>query len=265
MSQAQTKPSEIDVAVVGAGFSGLYLIKKLRDQGLSFRVFEAGSGVGGTWYWNRYPGARCDVESMQYSYSWDPELEQKWQWSETFAPQPEILKYANHVADRYDMRPHIEFNTRVTAQTYDEAAQRWQVTLSTGETASACFCVMATGCLSSPRAPEIKGADSFKGDTYHTGQGPHEGMDLSGKRVAVIGTGSSAIQAIPVIAEQAGHLTVFQRTPNYSIPARTSPMSAEREWKDNYAERREAMRYTAAGNFYERAAISAADVLDEKR
>lgn len=267
MSQAATKPSKVDVAVVGAGFSGLYLIKRLRDLGLSFRVFEAGSGVGGTWYWNRYPGARCDVESMQYSYSWDPELEQEWKWSETFAPQPEILEYANHVTDRYDMRKHIEFNTRVVAQTYDEAAQRWQVALSTGETLSARFCVMATGCLSSPRAPEINGADSFQGATYHTGQWPHEGVDLAGLRVAVIGTGSSAIQAIPVIAEQAGHLTVFQRTPNYSIPARTAPMSdeREREWKENYAERREAMRYTAAGNFYERAAISAADVSDEER
>ena len=267
MSQTQSKPSEIDVAVVGAGFSGLYLIKKLRDQGLSFRVFEAGSGVGGTWYWNRYPGARCDVESMQYSYSWDPALQQEWQWSETFAPQPEILEYANHVADRYGMRKHIEFETRVEAAHYDQAAKRWQVTLSTGETVAARFCIMATGCLSSPRAPEIKGADSFKGPTYHTGAWPHEGVDFTGKRVAVIGTGSSAIQAIPVIAEQAEHLTVFQRTPNYSIPARTSPMSPdyEREWKDNYAERRQAMRYTAAGNFYERAAISAADVSDEER
>ena len=265
MGEAPKK--EVDVVVVGAGFAGLYLIKKLRDMGLSFRVFEAGSGVGGTWYWNRYPGARCDVESMQYSYSWDPKLEQEWQWSETFAPQPEILKYANHVADRYDLRSHIEFDSRVTGQTYDEASQRWTVETSKGETVSARHCIMATGCLSSPRAPEIKGADGFKGATYHTGQWPHEGVDLSGKRVALIGTGSSAIQTIPVIAEQAGHLTVFQRTPNYSIPARTSPMSAEREreWKDNYAERRNAMRYSAGGNFYERAAISAADVSDEER
>ncbi|MCA8927954.1 MAG: NAD(P)/FAD-dependent oxidoreductase [Alphaproteobacteria bacterium] len=264
---ACTKPSEVDVAVVGAGFSGLYLIVKLRELGLSFRVFEAGSGVGGTWYWNRYPGARCDVESMQYSYSWDPKLEQEWHWSETFAPQPEILKYANHVADRYDLRPHIEFDTAVEAASYDEAKRRWNVTLSTGETLSARFCVMATGCLSAPRAPDIKGVDSFQGPTYHTGQWPHEGVDFTGKRVGVIGTGSSAIQAIPVIAEQAKHLTVFQRTPNYSIPARTTPMSAdyEREWKDNYAERREIMRHTAVGNFYERSAVSAADVSDDER
>ena len=267
MSQTQTKPSEIDVAVVGAGFSGLYLIKKLRDQGFSFRVFEAGSGVGGTWYWNRYPGARCDVESMQYSYSWDPELEQDWRWSETFAPQPEILEYANHVADRYDMRPHIEFNTRVEAAHYDEAARRWAVTLSTGETVSARFCIMATGCLSSPKAPDIEGADSFQGPTYHTGEWPHEGVDLAGLRVAVIGTGSSAIQAIPVIAEQCGHLTVFQRTPNYSIPARTKPMNAqyEQEWKSNYQERREIMRRTAVGNYFARADLAAADVPPEER
>ncbi len=274
MSQSQdqtpavtTKPTEIDVAVVGAGFSGLYLIKKLRDQGFSFRVFEAGSGVGGTWYWNRYPGARCDVESMQYSYSWDPELEQEWRWSETFAPQPEILEYANHVADRYDLRAHIEFNTRVEAASYDESERRWKVTLSTGETVSARFCIMATGCLSSPRAPDIKGVDTFKGPTYHTGAWPHEGVDFSGKRVAVIGTGSSAIQAIPVIAEQAGHLTVFQRTPNYSIPARTAPMTPEyeREWKDSYQERRETMRYTRVGNYFDQSNLSALEVSEEER
>jgi len=267
MSEAPAKPSEIDVAVVGAGFSGLYLIKKLRDRGFAFRVFEAGSGVGGTWYWNRYPGARCDVESMQYSYSWDPELEQDWRWSETFAPQPEILDYANHVADRHKLRDHIEFDTRVEAAHYDEAKRRWAVTLSTGETLSARFCIMATGCLSSPKAPDIEGAASFQGPTYHTGAWPHEGVDLSGKRIAVIGTGSSAIQAIPVIAEQAKHLTVFQRTPNYSIPARTEPMSDEyeREWKDNYAERREIMRRTAVGNYFARADLAAADVSPQER
>ncbi len=267
MSKSESKPAAVDVVVVGAGFSGLYLIHKLRGLGLSFRVFEAGSGVGGTWYWNRYPGARCDVESMQYSYSWDPQLQEEWRWSETFAPQPEILKYANHVADRYDMRPHIEFNTLVEAAEFDEATNRWSIKTSQGETVSARFCIMATGCLSAPRAPEIEGVESFAGPTYHTGQWPHEGVDFSGKRVGIIGTGSSAIQAIPVIAEQAGHLTVFQRTPNYSIPARTTPMNDdyEREWKDNYAARREIMRHTAAGNFYERAAISAGDVTPEER
>ena len=264
---AAAKPSEVDVVVVGAGFSGLYLIVKLRELGLSFRVFEAGSGVGGTWYWNRYPGARCDVESMQYSYSWDPELEQEWRWSETFAAQPEILKYANHVADRYSLRSHIEFDTRVDSAHYDEGVQRWSVRTSHGETLSARFCIMATGCLSSPRAPDIEGADTFQGPTYHTGEWPHEGVDLSGKRVAVIGTGSSGIQAIPVIAEQAKHLTVFQRTPNYSIPARTKPMTPEyeREWKDNYRQRREIMRYTRVGNFFDQSNLSALEVSEQER
>ena len=267
MSEKQTKPSEVDVVVVGAGFSGLYLIHKLRTMGLSFRVFEAGSGVGGTWYWNRYPGARCDVESMQYSYSWDEDLQQEWRWSETFAPQPEILEYANHVADRFDLKPYIEFDTKVEAAEFDEATKRWEVTTSTGETVSARFCIMATGCLSSPRAPDIEGADSFEGPTYHTGAWPHEGVDLAGLRVGIIGTGSSAIQAIPVIAEQAGHLTVFQRTPNYSIPARTKPMTPEyeQEWKSNYAERREIMRYTRVGNYFDRSDLSALDVSDEER
>ena len=266
-AMADSKPAEVDVVVVGAGFSGLYLIVKLRELGLSFRVFEAGSGVGGTWYWNRYPGARCDVESMQYSYSWDPELEQEWRWSETFAPQPEILEYANHVADRHNLRPHIEFDTRVEAATFDEASKRWTIETSQGETVSARFCIMATGCLSSPRAPDIKGADSFEGPTYHTGEWPHEGVDFSGKRVAVIGTGSSAIQAIPVIAEQARHLTVFQRTPNYSIPARTKPMSPEyeRDWKENYPERREIMRHTRVGNFFDQSNLSATEVSEEER
>jgi cyclohexanone monooxygenase len=204
---------------------------------------------------------------MQYSYSWDPELEQEWRWSETFAPQPEILEYANHVADRHNLRPHIEFDTRVEAATFDEASKRWTIETSQGETVSARFCIMATGCLSSPRAPDIKGADSFEGPTYHTGEWPHEGVDFSGKRVAVIGTGSSAIQAIPVIAEQARHLTVFQRTPNYSIPARTKPMSPEyeRDWKENYPERREIMRHTRVGNFFDQSNLSATEVSEEER
>ncbi len=263
----EARPAQVDVVVVGAGFSGLYLILKLRKLGLSFRVFEAGSGVGGTWYWNRYPGARCDVESMQYSYSFDEDLQQEWKWSETFAPQPEILDYANHVADRFDLRRSIEFETRVTAAHYDAAARRWRVETDRGEAVSARFCIMATGCLSAPRAPEFPGLESFRGETYHTGAWPHEGVDLSGKRVAVIGTGSSAIQAIPVIAKEAGHLTVFQRTPNYSIPARTKPLTPEyeAEWKSNYAERREIARHTAVGNYYDRSKLSALDVSDEER
>jgi cyclohexanone monooxygenase len=263
----EVQKNEVDVVVVGAGFSGLYLIVKLRELGLSFRVLEAGTGVGGTWYWNRYPGARCDVESMQYSYAFDEKLQQEWRWSETFAPQPEILEYANHVTDRFDLRRSIEFETQVTAAKFDDASSRWSVETSKGETISARFCIMATGCLSSPRAPDIAGADSFKGATYHTGSWPHEGVDLKGLRVGVIGTGSSAIQAIPVIAQDAGHLTVFQRTPNYSIPARTKPMNDEyeREWKAEYAERREIMRHTRVGNFFDQAHLSAMEVSEAER
>ncbi len=266
-ANAPAASGDVDVVVVGAGFSGLYLIVRLRELGLSFRVLEAGDGVGGTWYWNRYPGARCDVESMQYSYSFSEELQQEWRWSETFAPQAEILTYANHVADRFDLRRSIEFDTTVTAATYDEASNRWAIETSKGERMSARFCVMATGCLSSPRAPDIAGVESFQGPTYHTGAWPHEGVDFSGLRVGVIGTGSSAIQAIPVIAKEAASLTVFQRTPNYSIPARTKPMTSdyEREWKSEYARRREIMRQTRVGNYFDRSDISALDVSEAER
>lgn len=253
--------------MVGAGFSGLYLILKLRELGLSFRVFEAGSGVGGTWYWNRYPGARCDVESMQYSFSFDEELQQEWEWSEVFAGQPEILRYANHVADRYSLRDDIEFNTPVAAAHFNELTNRWAITLQSGEVVHAQYCIMATGCLSSPRAPDLKGMESFKGKTYHTGEWPHEDVDLSGLRVGVIGTGSSAIQAIPVIAEQAGHVTVFQRTPNYSIPSRNDAMSPEYadEWKSEYQKRREIQRTTPNGNYYDRSKTGAMEVSDDER
>jgi cyclohexanone monooxygenase len=213
-------PSTVDVVIVGAGFAGMYMLHRLRGLGMSARVFEAGSGVGGTWYWNRYPGARCDVESMQYSYSFSPELQQEWQWSELFASQPEILRYANHVADRFDLRRDIQFNTRVTQAHFDRTAHRWEVRTDRGDVVSARHCVMATGCLSNARVPDFPGLDRFNGKTYHTGHWPHEGVDFTGKRVGVIGTGSSAIQAIPVIAQQAAHVTVFQRTPNFSIPSR---------------------------------------------
>jgi cyclohexanone monooxygenase len=257
----------VDAVVVGAGFSGLYLILKLRELGLSFRAFEAGSGVGGTWYWNRYPGARCDVESMQYSYSFDEDLQQEWKWSEVFAGQPEIMKYANHVADRFALRDDIEFNTNVVSAHFNEVTNRWAVTLESGEIVHAQYCIMATGCLSSPRAPDFKGMESFKGATYHTGEWPHDDVDLSGLRVGVIGTGSSAIQAIPVIAEQAGHVTVFQRTPNYSIPSRNGAMSPEYadEWKSEYQKRREIQRTTPNGNYYERSKVGAMDVSDAER
>lgn len=258
---------EIDVVVVGAGFAGLYLLHRLRALGLTTRVFEAGSGVGGTWYWNRYPGARCDVESMQYSYSFSEELQQEWQWSERFSAQPEILAYANHVADRFDLKRDITFDTRVTAATYDEDARRWTVATDTGKQVSARHFVMATGCLSTARMPDFDGLDSFKGETYHTGQWPHEPVDFTGKRVGVIGTGSSAIQAIPVIAEQAAQVTVFQRTPNYSIPSRNGPMTEEYEqsWKHDYAGYREQARQTRNGILQNPNDFSALSVPEQER
>ena len=228
--------SSFHTLIIGAGFSGLYMLHRLRGLGLSARAYEQGAGVGGTWYWNRYPGARCDVESMQYSYSFSNALQQEWEWTERYAGQAEILRYANHVADRFDLKRDIQFNTRVVSTVFEENESRWRVALDTGETVFAQFLVMANGCLSNARTPEFPGAARFKGKTYHTGNWPHEGVDFSGLRVGVIGTGSSAIQAIPVIAAQAKHLTVFQRTPNYSIPAANRPLSADdrREWKDNY-------------------------------
>src|ERR1700743_2071883 len=214
-----------DVVVVGAGFGGMYLLHRLRGQGFSVRVYEQGGNVGGTWYWNRYPGARCDVESMQYSYSFSEELQQRWEWSEVFAGQPEILRYANFVADELDLKRDMRFQTRVTSAVFDQATGRWAVRTDRGDAVSAQFCVMATGCLSAARMPDFPGLSEFKGKTYHTGHWPHEGVDFTGLRVGVIGTGSSAIQSIPVISAQAAHVTVFQRTPNFSIPSRNGPMS----------------------------------------
>ena len=229
---------ELDVLVVGAGFGGLYALRRFRGMGLAVRVIEAGSGVGGTWFWNRYPGARCDVESLAYSYAFSRELELEWNWSERYATQPEILRYANHVADRFDLRRDIELGTRLESASYDEASGRWLARLSTGEGVNAQFCVMATGCLSAANTPQFPGLDSFAGRTVHTGQWPEEGVELAGKRVAIIGTGSSAVQSIPILAEQAEQLFVFQRTPNYSMPARNAPLepSYQAEVKANYVE-----------------------------
>jgi cyclohexanone monooxygenase len=251
---------EVDAVIVGAGFAGLYQLFLLRELGLSIRVFEAGDGVGGTWYWNRYPGARCDVQSLDYSYSFSEELQQEWEWSEKYATQPEILRYADHVADRFGLREHITFGTRVTSVRFDEAARVWTVRTSPrpagpdrpgdgGETVTARFVIMATGCLSNAKGPEVPGIDDFQGPTYHTGHWPHEGVDFTGRRVAVIGTGSSGIQAIPLIAEQAAELAVFQRTANFSIPARNRPLDADevRDIKSRYAEYRAEMRMTQAG------------------
>lgn len=249
MSDAQQPRVEYDAVVVGAGFAGMYQLHRLRQLGMSARVYEAGDGVGGTWYWNRYPGARCDVESLEYSYSFSPELEQEWQWTERYPTQPEILRYANHVADRFDLRRDIQFNTRVATAHYDEATHRWNITTDKGDNVSARFCIMATGCLSTPNRPNFKGLDSFKGPWYHTGMWPHEGVDFTGLRVGVIGTGSTAIQAIPQIAKQAAHLYVFQRTPNFSMPAQNRPLSDEEQqaMKARYRDHRKAARESFFG------------------
>jgi len=241
-----------DVVVVGAGFAGMYMLHKLRGQGFSVRVYEQGDGVGGTWYWNRYPGARCDVESMQYSYSFSDELQQEWDWSERYAPQPEILKYANHVADRFNLRPDIQFSTRVERAAFNETTNLWSVTLSDGKTVTAKFVVLATGCLSNARMPEIRGLAGFKGKVYHTGHWPHETVDFTGQRVGVIGTGSSGIQSVPVIAEQASHLTVFQRTANFSIPAHNAVLTEEERqaFRAKYPEVRHFARVESRNGIY---------------
>ncbi|OBA85859.1 cyclohexanone monooxygenase [Mycolicibacterium elephantis] len=232
--------SSVDAVVVGAGFAGLYALHKLRSQGLTVRVFEAAPEIGGTWYYNRYPGARCDVESVDYCYSFDPQLEQEWDWSEKYATQAEILRYMNWVADKLDLRDGITFNTRVTSAVLDEDNLRWTVTTDTDEVVTARFCVMATGPLSAALTPDFPGLDGYAGELYHTAHWPHEPVDFTGKRVAVIGTGSSGIQSIPVIAEQADRLYVFQRTPNYSVPAGNRPLTDEDRVriKATYAERR---------------------------
>ena len=240
--------------VVGAGFSGLYCLHRLRRLGFTARCFEAAGDVGGTWWWNRYPGARCDVESLDYSYSFDPELEQEWEWSERYATQPEILRYANHVADRYDLRRDIQFDTRVTEARWDDGSATWTVTVTpTGgdgaEVTTARFLILAVGVLSKPKLPEVPGIDTFAGPIYHTAQWPHEGVDFTGRRVGVIGTGSSGIQAIPLIAEQAAHLTVFQRTANFTQPAMNAPLDPEvvAARKANYREYRELQRRSHIG------------------
>jgi len=242
--------SDVDALIVGAGFAGMYQLHKLRDTlGLSVRAIEAGADVGGTWYWNRYPGARCDIESMAYSYGFSPALERDWVWSEKYATQPEILRYAEHVADRFDLRGDITFQTRVTRAVYDEAEQRWTVYTDRGEAISAQYLIMATGCLSVPKKPDIPGADRFEGPSYITGLWPHEGVDFSGQRVAVIGTGSSAIQSVPEIAEQASRLAVYQRTPAYSLPAgnRVLTNSEIADMKSDYRAYREAQKHHLAG------------------
>jgi cation diffusion facilitator CzcD-associated flavoprotein CzcO/acetyl esterase/lipase len=240
---------QVDVAVVGAGFAGLYLLHRLRKAGFSTVVIEEAGDVGGTWYWNRYPGARCDIQTIDYGYTFDPELDRAWTWSEKYATQPEILRYFGFVADRYDLRRDIRFNTRVKAANWDEASKRWQLVTDNGASVSCRYYIMATGCLSAPKPPEIDGVKDFKGAVYFTGRWPHDGVDLAGKRVAVIGTGSSGIQSIPLIAEQAAHLTVFQRTPNFALPAHNGPAPDDRKsyFETDRAAYREQARWSLAG------------------
>ena len=242
--------TELDALVIGAGFAGLYQLLCLRDRlGLSVKSLEAGGGVGGTWYWNRYPGARCDSESHVYWYTFSPELMREWEWSERYPGQAEIMRYLNYVADKFDLKRDIQFNSRVTAAQYDEAANRWRVRTGNGAIFVAKYLITAVGCLSTANVPKFAGLESFAGDWYHTGQWPHEGVDFTGKRVGMIGTGSTGIQAAPVIAAAAKHLTVFQRTANYSVPARNAPLSGEfRQYiKDHAADIRAATRETLNG------------------
>lgn len=248
-ARREVSPSSVDVVVIGAGFAGLYLLHRLRSLGCSAVALESADDVGGTWYWNRYPGARCDIMTVDYSYSWDPDLDTEWQWSEKYATQPEILRYLQYVADKHDLRRDIRFSTRVEHAAWDEVTGRWRVRTSGGDDVEGAFVVMATGCLSVPKGPEVKGIERFGGEVYYTSRWPHEGVDFTGKRVAVIGTGSSGVQSIPIIAQQAAQLTVFQRTPNFSRPALNGPTP---QWKREAHERdraayRESGRWSRLG------------------
>ncbi len=266
-AQTRTEPREVDVVVVGAGFAGMYALHRLRQQGCTVQVFEAAEDVGGTWYWNRYPGARCDFPSMDYSYSFDPDLEQEWEWTEKYPTQPEILRYAQHVADRFDLRRDIRFRTTVTGTVWDEDRTRWTVRTHQGDEVSARFVVHASGPLSTWKTPEVPGLESYRGAWYHTARWPHEGVDFSGRRVGVIGTGSSAIQAIPVIAQQAADLTVFQRTPNFAIPAHNHPLvpGYQDGVKARYREMREQARASLFGIAVPMPERSALEVDPEER
>jgi cation diffusion facilitator CzcD-associated flavoprotein CzcO len=273
MSAAMAKPSSAgaqryDAIIVGAGFSGLYQLHQLRDTlGLSVLVLEAGDGVGGTWYWNRYPGARCDSESYYYSYSFSAELEQAWQWTERYPEHSEIRRYLNHVADRFDLRPDIRLGAKVRAAKFNDATNRWTITTDSGEALETEFFITAVGCLSAANIPKIKGLETFAGQWFHTGRWPHEPVDFAGKRVGLIGTGSTGIQAAPVLAEQAQHLTVFQRTANYSVPARNGRLTPDdvAKVKANYPAIRAQARATVNGHPFDFSEISALDVPAEER
>lgn len=256
-----------DAIVIGAGFSGLYMLHSLRESGFSTRVYEAAEDVGGVWYWNRYPGARCDSESIYYNYTFSEELYKEWSWSSRFVGQPEILRYLNFVADKFDLRRDIQFKTRVESAHYDERDNRWEIHLDDGSCILTKYFITGVGCLSASNIPDFKGIDSFEGERYHTGNWPHEEVDFKGKRIGIIGTGSSGIQAIPVIAQEAGHLTVFQRTPQYSTPANNhlhDPTFIQKT-KENYREIKRKMRWNPSGLAVEPIGASAIEDSKEER
>jgi len=242
-------PSRVDALVVGAGFAGLYMLHKLRRSGLRACILEAGDEVGGTWNWNRYPGARCDVESLEYSYSFDEDLQREWHWTERYATQPEILSYIHHVCDRFDLWPDIHLNARVSSAIFGDSEGRWRIETERGDIVFARYLIMATGCLSTPNVPVIKGQQNFEGDVYHTGKWPKTPVSFKGRRVGFIGTGSSGCQALPLIAEEAAKVFVFQRTANHCIPANNYPLSDEyqRRVKERYPELRAKWRSTPIG------------------
>ncbi|WP_042463135.1 flavin-containing monooxygenase [Neobacillus dielmonensis] len=243
MTGGQLDVQHFDAVVVGAGFAGIYMLQKLRESGYSIRVYESADNVGGTWYHNRYPGARCDIESIYYNYTFSEEILNEWTWSSRYAEQPEILDYINFVADKLDLRRDIQFNTRITTARFNETYDFWEIDTDAGYLITAKYFITAIGCLSASNIPNMKGLDSFKGEMYHTGKWPHEEVDFKGKRVGVIGTGSSGIQAIPFIAKEAGHLTVFQRTPQYSTPAQNHAYDPDflRQIRRNYSEIKQLM------------------------
>lgn len=263
----ETGQPTYDAVVVGAGFSGLYMLHRLRRMGLRTVVLERGSGVGGTWFWNRYPGARCDVESVDYCYSFSDELTRGWSWSERYAGQPEILRYLEHVADRFDLKRDIRFCTTVTAARYDDTAGGWTITTDGGSSLRATYCVMATGNLSTPKPADIPGADRYEGDWFHTGRWPDHPVNLRGRRVAVIGTGSSGIQVITTIAPMTARLYVLQRTPNYSMPAWNRPLSVTevRAAKAESRTRRALCRQSETGTPLEPPTRRAVDVTPHER
>lgn len=253
---------DVDVIIVGAGFSGIFALHRLRQLGFSARVIERASDVGGTWFWNRYPGARCDVQSLSYSYSFDAALEQDWPWPHRYAYQPDNLRYAAHVVDRFDLRPHMVFDTAVTAARYDAETCLWTVETDQGAPRTARFVILATGCLSQPNWPDFEGLEDFAGEIYHTAYWPHNGVDFTGQRVGVIGTGASGVQTIPKVARQAAHLTVFQRSANFAVPARNTPMppAYEADIKARYPDLRAEARASLSADFWDGDVVAMADL-----